>query len=77
MVLLVLLRSSHRLLSLLASLERRGKTARVRLPFPRPLEAPAAPEEKKKVLERSQPDGTSLPLRVGAAWLRTGGGGRQ
>ena len=62
-MLLVLLRSSHRLLPLLASLARR--TARVRLPFPRPLEAPAAPEEKEKVSERSQPDRTSLPLRVG------------
>ena len=55
LVLLVLLRSSHRLLRFLASLARRGRTARVRLPFPRPLEA----------LERSLPDGTSLPLRVG------------
>ena len=65
LVLLVLLRSSPRLLPLQASLARRGRTARVRLPFPRPLEAPAAREEKEKVPERSQPDGTSLPLRVG------------
>ena len=64
-MLLVLLRSSQRLLPLLASLARSGRTARVRLPFPRPLEAPAAPEEKEKVLERSRPDGTYLPLRVG------------
>ena len=77
-MLLVLLRSSPRLLPLLASLARRGRTAWARLPFLRPLEAPAAPEEREKVPERSQPDGTSLPLRVGgAAWLRTGGGGRQ
>ena len=65
LVLLVLLRSSRQLLPLLASLPRSGKTARVRLPFPRPLEAPATPGEKEKVPERSQPDGTSLPLRVG------------
>ena len=65
LVLLVLLRSSHRLLRLLASLARRGRTARVRLPFPRSLEAPAAPGVKEKEPERSLPDGTSLPLRVG------------
>ena len=66
LVLLVLLRSSPRLLPLLASLVRRERTARVRLPFPRPLEAPATPEVKEKAPERSQPDGTSLPLRVGS-----------
>ena len=65
LVLLVLLRSSHRLLRLLASLARRGRTVRVRLPLPRPLEAPAAPGVKEKGPERSLPDGTSLPLRVG------------
>ena len=64
-MLLVLLRSSRRLLCLLASLARRGRTARVRLPFPRPLEAPAAPGVKEKEPERSLPDGTALPLRVG------------
>ena len=42
-----------------------GRTARVRLPFPRPLEAPAAPGVKEKEPERSLPDGTSFPLRVG------------
>ena len=63
-MLLVLFRSSPRLLPLLASLARRGRTARVRLPFPLPLEAPAALEEKVKEPERSLPDGTSLPLRV-------------
>ena len=61
----VLLRSSPRLLPLLASLARRGRAARVRLPFPLPPEAPAALEEKVKETERSQLDGTSLPLRVG------------
>ena len=65
LVLLVLLRNSPRLLPLLASLARRGRAARIRLPFPLPLEAPAALEEKVKEPERSQPDGTSLPLRVG------------
>ena len=65
LVLLVLLRSNPWLLSLLASLARRGRTARVRLPFPLPLEAPAALEGKVKEPERSLPDGTSLPLRVG------------
>ena len=64
LVLLVLLRSSPRLLPL-ASLARRGRTARVRFPFPLPLEAPAALEETVKEPERSLPDGTSLPLRVG------------
>ena len=65
LVLLVLLRSSRRFLRLLASLARRGRTARVRLPFPHPLEAPAAPGVKEKEPERSLPDRTSLPLRVG------------
>ena len=65
---LVLLRSRHRLLPLLARLVRRGRTARVRLPFPLPLEAPAALGEKVKESERSRPDGTTLPLRVGG-WL--------
>ena len=50
--------------SLLASLARRGRAARVKLPFPLPPEAPAALEEKVKEPERSRPDGTSLPLRV-------------
>ena len=56
---LVLLRSRRRLLTLLARLVRRGITARVRLPFP------AALGEKVKEPERSRPDGTTLPLRVG------------
>ena len=50
---------------LLASLARRGRAARVRLPFPLPPEALATLEEKVKEPERSRPDGTSLPLRVG------------
>ena len=62
---LVLLRSSRRLLTLLASLARRGRAARVRLPFPLPPEAPDTLEEKVKDPERSRPDGTSLPLKVG------------
>ena len=62
---LVLLQSSLRLLPLLASLARRGRAARVRLPFPLPPEAPAALGEKVKEPERSRPDGTTLPLRVG------------
>ena len=59
-----LLRSRHRLLPLLAGLVRRGRTARVRLPFPLPPEAPAAPQVKAKEPERSRPDGTTLPVKV-------------
>ena len=62
---LVLLRSSLRLLPLLTRLARRGRAAWVWLPFPLPPEAPAALEEKVKVPERGRPDGASLPLRVG------------
>ena len=72
-----LLRSRRRRLPLLARLVRRGRTARVRLPFPLPPEAPAAPEEKAKEPERSRPDGTTLPVRVGGCLVRTGGGGRR
>ena len=50
---------------------RKRKAARVRRPFPRPLEVPAAPEVKEKAPERSPPDGTSLPMRV---WGGGGGG---
>ena len=64
LVLPVLFRSSPRLL-LLVSLAGRGRTARVRLPFPHPLEASATPKVKEKAPGRSQPDGMSLPLRVG------------
>ena len=62
---LVLLRSRRRRLPLLARLVRRGRTARVRLPFPLPPEASAALEEKVKEPERSRPDGATLPVRVG------------
>ena len=55
LVLLALLRSSPRLLLLLASLARRGRTARVRRPFPHPLEAPVTPEVKEKAPGRSPP----------------------
>ena len=56
---LVLLRSRRRRLPLLDSLVRRGRTARVRLPFPLP------PEVKAKEPGKSRPDGTTLPVRVG------------
>ena len=62
---LILLRSSHRFLLLQASLARRRRTAKVRLPFPLPLEAPAAPGVKVKDPGKSQPDGMTLPVRVG------------
>ena len=64
---LVLLRPrSSRLLPLLpVSLARGRRRARVRLPFPLPLEAPAAREVKEKGPGRSQPDGVTLPMRVG------------
>ena len=61
----VMLRSRRRLLPLLARLTRRGRTARVRLPFPLPPEALAALGEKVKEPKRSRPDETTLPLRVG------------
>ena len=60
-----LLRSRRRLLPLQARLARRGRTVRVRLPFPHPPEAPAAPEEEVKEPGRSRPDVSSLPVRVG------------
>ena len=44
---------NKRLLPLLASLARRGRTARVRLPFPLPPEAPPAPEVKAKAPGKS------------------------
>ena len=47
------------------SLARERRRARVRLPFPLPLEAPAAREVKEKGPGRSQPDGVTLPMRVG------------
>ena len=60
---LVLLRGRRRRLPLLASLVRRGRTARERLPFPLPPEE--APEVKVKDPGTSRPDGTTLPLRIG------------
>ena len=62
---LVRLRNRRRCLPLLTRLARRGRTARVRLPFPLPPEAPATPEVKAKAPGKSRPDGTTLPLRVG------------
>ena len=64
---LVLLRPrSSLLLPLLpVSLARGRRRARVRLPFPLPLEAPAARVVKEKGPGRSQPDGVTLPMRVG------------
>ena len=47
------------------SLARGRRRARVRLPFPLPLEALAAREVKEKGPGRSQPDGVTLPMRVG------------
>ena len=47
------------------SLARERRRARVRLPFPLPLEALAAREVKEKGPGRSQPDGVTLPMRVG------------
>ena len=58
-------RNRCRLLPLLASLARRGRIARVRLPFPHPPEAPATPGVKVKEPGKSRPDGTTLPLKVG------------
>ena len=60
-----LLRSGRRRLPPQARLARRGRTVRVRLPFPHPPEAPAAPEEKVKEPGRNRPDGSSLPVRLG------------
>ena len=62
---LVLLRSSRRLLLLRVSLARRRRTVKVRFPFPPPSEAPAALEEKVKEPGKSRPDGATLPVRVG------------
>ena len=41
------------------------KKGKARLPFPLPLEAPAAREVKEKGPGRSQPDGVTLPMKVG------------
>ena len=47
------------------SLARERRRARATLPFPLPLEAPAAREVKEKGPGRSQPDGVTLPMKVG------------
>ena len=49
---------------LLVSLASRGKGPRVRLPFPHPLEAPAAPVVREEGLESRQTVRLSLPLKV-------------
>ena len=59
------LRSSQLLRLPPVSLARERRRARARLPFPRPPEAPAAREVKEKGPGRSQPDGVTLPMRVG------------
>ena len=59
---LVLLRSKRRRL-LQASLARRRRVVKVRLPFPLPPEAPAAPDEREP--GKSRPDGMTPPVRVG------------
>ena len=58
-------RSSLLLPLLPVSLARGRRRARIRLPFPLPLEAPAARDVKEKGPGRSQPDGVTLPMRVG------------
>ena len=62
---LLRLRSSQPLRLPPVSLARERRRARARLPFPLPLEAPAAREVKEKGPGRSQPDGVSLPMKVG------------
>ena len=63
--LLLRLRSSQPLRLPPVSLARERRRARARLPFPLPLEAPAAREVKEKGPGRSQPDGVTLPMKVG------------
>ena len=62
---LLRLRSSQPLRLPPVSLARERRRARARLPFPLPLEAPAAREVKEKGPGRSQPDGVTLPMKVG------------
>ena len=66
---LVRLRSRRRLLPLLASLVRRGRTARVRLPFPLP---PEAPEVKAKAPGKSRLDFESWGMLGSALEAVTG-----
>ena len=60
---LALLRNSLRPHILLASMASRRRGARVKLPFPHPLEAAAAPGVREEGPGRRQPVGLSLPLR--------------
>ena len=59
------LRSIRLVLLPRVSLARGRRRVKVRLPFPLPPEAPAALEERVKVPGKSQPDGVTLPVRVG------------
>ena len=61
------LRSSRLVLLPRVSLARGRRKVKARLPFPLPPEAPAALEEKVKVPGKSQPDGVTLPVRVGGS----------
>ena len=61
---LALLGSGLRPRLLLVSLARRGRGPRVRLPFPHPLEAPAAPVIREEGPESQQPVRLSFPLKV-------------
>ena len=57
--------SSGRVLLPRVSLARGRRRVKARLPFPLPPEAPAALEERVKAPGKSQPDGVTLPVRVG------------
>ena len=59
------LRSSHLVLLPRVSLARGRRKVKARLPFPLPPEASAALEEKVKAPGKNQPDGVTLPVRVG------------
>ena len=66
------LRSSRLVLLPRVSLARGRRKVKVRLPFPLPLppEAPAALEARVKVPGKSQPNGVTLPVRVGGCLAR-------
>ena len=57
--------SSHLVFLPRVSLARGRRRVKARLPFPLPPEAPAAQEERVKAPGKSQPDGVTLPVRVG------------
>ena len=59
------LRSSRLVLLPRVSLARGRRKVKARLPFPLPPEAPAAREVRVKAPGKSQPDGVTLPVRVG------------